>query len=524
MNKIQSYHYFDQIIAYSKYLFVAFLGVLFFIQFWAALNWSLCCDAAFLHYVAYLINEHDFVPYRDIFEVNMPGTYLFHMAIGKLFGYSAIAFRLVDGAWLLLTLLASWFFMKPFGRTVAFGSSFLFGLMYLKGATHFSLQREFIALLPILMALLIATRRKVHHSINLIHVLQGVLFAIVVLIKPHLVIGLPALILYNYFHFRKEVVVKEIFFYCIKGALFVMVGFFLTLLGPFVWIWQMGALPYFIETTLEFSPLYLQMTGQSEVVDTFTRIGYILQYYLRFGDLTPFLLSALFGLYVFLSSVVSSSLKKIALLLLSLIFLYSFYVILGGKFWSYHWLPFTFFVCLCAALLLYKPPTKSQLPFSRILPLIGFVLTVFNTHIVLEVLQELTAPQQPSTHVQIRTNEIADYLNNYVLPEDTVQPLDWIRGAVGGMLYAKKAVATRYITTFQFHLNVSNPYIKNMRKDFISSLQESMPTILIDVYERPVPFGIDTSKDFPELEAFIQQNYTKEYSGSGFDIYRKHAY
>lgn len=64
-----------------KYLFLAVLAIVFLVELGLSLHWRMVSDNAFLHYVAYLINEHGFVPYRDIFEVNMPGTYLFHMAI-----------------------------------------------------------------------------------------------------------------------------------------------------------------------------------------------------------------------------------------------------------------------------------------------------------------------------------------------------------------------------------------------------------------------------------------------------------
>ena len=218
MYNIQFQSLFDQIITYSKYLFVTFLGGLFFMQLVLSLNWPLLNggDAAFLHYIAYLINEHDFVPYRDIFEVNMPGTYLFHMAIGKLFGYSDFAFRLVDTTWLTLTLIVSWLLMRPFGRVVAFSACFLFGLVYFKGNVYHSLQRDFIVLLPIATALLLGTQRKPYHSINLIHLLQGILFGLAGLIKPHFIIGLPVIILYNYLHFNENI---SFIFYFIIGML-----------------------------------------------------------------------------------------------------------------------------------------------------------------------------------------------------------------------------------------------------------------------------------------------------------------
>ena len=40
----------------------------------ATLHWPVVGDAPLMHYVAFLI-DHGKVPYRDIVDVNLPGTY-----------------------------------------------------------------------------------------------------------------------------------------------------------------------------------------------------------------------------------------------------------------------------------------------------------------------------------------------------------------------------------------------------------------------------------------------------------------
>ena len=51
-----------------------------------SLGWRIEHDAPLMHYVAFLLDKYDRVPYRDIFDMNMPGTYACHYLIGKLFG------------------------------------------------------------------------------------------------------------------------------------------------------------------------------------------------------------------------------------------------------------------------------------------------------------------------------------------------------------------------------------------------------------------------------------------------------
>jgi hypothetical protein len=70
--------------------------------FYFSLNHPITADLAMLHYSAWLINEKNFVLYRDIFDINFPAPYLFHSILGNALGYEALPLRWVD-----LVLLAS---------------------------------------------------------------------------------------------------------------------------------------------------------------------------------------------------------------------------------------------------------------------------------------------------------------------------------------------------------------------------------------------------------------------------------
>ena len=89
------------------------------------------------------------------------------------------------------------------------------------------------------------------------------------------------------------------------------------------------------------------------------------------------------------------------------------------------------------------------------------------------------------------------------------------------MLISKAVVATPYVIDFPFYHHVSTPYIQNLRHDFIKRLKKEMPEFIIDVYAKPELSGLDISYDFPELEEFIKQHYKKDYTGDGFDIFRR---
>ncbi len=523
MKNTQSIPLFHKAVEGVKYLFLASLATVFLVELGLSLHWQLQYDSAFLHYVAYLINEHGFVPYRDIFELNMPGTYLFHMAIGRMFGYSDFAFRMVDIAWLTATLTVTWFIMKPVGRVVAFASCLLFGLIYLGSGPSTSLQRDAITILPIATALLLATRHSSNNLINnFIHFLLGILFAIVALIKPHLAIGLPALIVYKCIYDTNALKsVKTLIKHCIVGGIFALVGFLATLTMPFLWLWRIGGLQPFWDIFSSYVPLYLQMSGDFQFRETLYRVIDVLRLYLKFGGFDILLMTSMFGMYIVLIKSMSAATKKLAILLLSFVILYSISAAIGGKLWVYHWMPYVYFASLCTAMVLFSSPLFENLHRSIILPLLIFIVTVMMTVRPAQVaVQQVFYDQQPAI-MKGRVDEIATYLNEHLSPTDKVQPLEWIGGAVHAMLISKSVVATPYITDFQFYHHVSNPYIQKLRKNFMIKLKGEMPTFIIEVYETSRVSGLDTTDNFPELRKFIKQNYKKDYTGDGFDIFRR---
>jgi len=55
-----------------------------------------------MHYIAWVIGEGG-VPYRDVFDMNLPGVYLIHAAVIGLLGRGDLAWRLFDLGWLAAT-------------------------------------------------------------------------------------------------------------------------------------------------------------------------------------------------------------------------------------------------------------------------------------------------------------------------------------------------------------------------------------------------------------------------------------
>ncbi len=108
-----------------------------------------------------------------------------------------------------------------------------------------------------------------------------------------------------------------------------------------------------------------------------------------------------------------------------------------------------------------------------------------------------------------RAGEISRFLERNLKPGEAVQPLDWTGGALLAMLQTRAPLATSYVFDFYFYHHVSHPYIQSLRSDFMNQLREVSPRFIIEVtaIDKPWVTGEDTSRDFPELRAFLDERY-----------------
>lgn len=92
-------------------------ALLFFAWSW---RWPLVGDASLIHYIAWLIGR-GWAPYREIGDMNMPGSYLIEIAAMRLYGTGALGWRLFDFT-LMAAAAASFFVIARGGRHPAAAS------------------------------------------------------------------------------------------------------------------------------------------------------------------------------------------------------------------------------------------------------------------------------------------------------------------------------------------------------------------------------------------------------------------
>ncbi len=258
-------------------------------------------DTPLLHYVAFLADHYNYALYKDVFDFNMPGAVLFHLSIGKLLGYGDLAFRLTDIAWLCALLFVTWGIMSQFGKRVAWASVILFGLSYFQHGPAMSLQRDYVGMLPIGMAIFIVISRP-QLSLSIRAFLVGILFGISATIKPPLVIGLPLVLFFQWKQTYRtntdEIPITSPLSIALSISFFSFLGFAVPMFGSILWLWRQGSLPYLWEIYSSYLPLYLSLTGEHKTIFGIDRLKYLIESYLHLGGHSTWLIPACLGLFI----------------------------------------------------------------------------------------------------------------------------------------------------------------------------------------------------------------------------------
>ena len=518
---------FDKILLASQNIFLAIFAALFLLKAYTSLNWRMEHDTPILHYAAFLMNQYGLIPYRDILDTSMPGAFAFHYFIIKLFGYGDFAFRCVDLALLGALLVATYVFMRRFGRLVAVWAAVLFGLLYLSMGQEMSLQRDYVGIIPIAFALL-CIPAKMDEPVQLVRfALVGLLFGMSVLIKPHLGIALPIVfgtLLVFRWHSRKKSMPDFVRCAAITGA-----ATLIPVIIALAWLAANSALAPFINILFNVIPLYSSIMGGSIVLSGFARISYLIGATSKFGGFGAFFLSSLFAYYHVVMHADEDKASIISLKCLCFCTLaYAIYPALAGKFFQYHYMPFAYFCSISTGLCLFAwfrrnshlaHRAKQTLLLTALLIAVTLQLPLYEYVYTLD--SDFRSGSKTHAPKKGRVDEIAGWLKGRLRPGDTVQPLDITGGSIQGMLLAEARLATSFLTDYNFYHHVSSPIVQELRQSFIEQLHKASPRFIIDVFTADKPFGKDTTREFPELRQFINDHYTAAYIGEGYRIYQR---
>lgn len=221
-------------------------SLLFFV--YSTWHWPLVGDASLYHYVAFLM-DHGLAPYRQIVEINMPGSYLAEWLVIHTFGPGPLAWRIFDFTLMAATGAAMILIARPYGWFAGFAAAALFALIHGQDGVAFPGERDLImtALLGWACALVILSwRRGAQWLIFLAALLAGLASTI----KPLTIVAGVALVVVAMLHRRSRAMPWG------RAAVYGCAGLLLPLLAVYAYLVYEHAVGAFIATMLGLTRYY----------------------------------------------------------------------------------------------------------------------------------------------------------------------------------------------------------------------------------------------------------------------------
>ena len=491
----------------------AVFAILLFIETYGSMDWKIPQDTAILLYTGYLMNEFHYVPYRDFFEQNMAGTYLLHAALMHITKGKDILLRITDILLLSAVMANTFLILMKVNRGFAFFVSIFSGFGYYYYAMDISLQREFFVL-----ALLSAALAVLQHLKNniLTLIITSICAGVCITLKPHTIVAYP--ILLASLLGRPEKNSSSVRTLLLRAGLSVTC-FAVPSITVLLYLWFNGALPYFKDLATEYWPLFSHIDKDIIYRVGTDRLMYLLKEFLKFGNHMLLFIPLFFG--ATFARKIEHWPTFIRLLWFAVVF--SVYPVLSGQFFKHHLFIFFYFLVLLSSFSFMPLFTdRQQGKYNTIVQC--FFLVMMLLYLVPSSVKYslLKAPNNPRFE---RVDTFVDYLRSEnVNCHTTVQPLDWVVGGpVHAMLKTGVRPGTRYLQDFYFYHSVSDPYIQRLRKTFIEELHSSKPDYIIQISAEcaGIITGEDTSREFPELDSFIETFYVADLKTSDYTVFKQ---
>jgi hypothetical protein len=463
-----------------------------------SLSWPMAHDAPLMHYVAWLIRQ-GVVPYREIFDMNFPGTYLLHLLALVVFGHSDLGFRFFDLALLAVTAAGLLAAGRQFGRSAGLVAALLFWLYHLAGGAWQMGQRDFL-LAPFLawwIAFLLLNFRA-RHPRNM--VLAGFCLGFALWIKPH-----AALLLFATLCFLLVTPGGG----GVRSATPFLIGAVAPAVGVIGWLVWSGAAVAFFHLVREYLlPLYGSL-GKTAFLQAIHWQSYAAPLWGGFALLV--------GLSLF--QLIRGRLFDSRHAVLAIGLLYGIGHFFGqGKGWEYHLTPLALFASLLGAVGLDRLLLQRERWIQAVaVAAVGFLAVVLG----LKGVEAADAHWYSAKHQ--RGVEIAEALRPLLRSDETVQVLDTTDGGVHALFLLRVRQPTRFLYDFHFYHDVDHPTVQALRTEFLNALNQRPPAYIVLLEQTWLVPGYERVTRWEALRRFLEERYTILREGSGFRIYAKRA-
>jgi hypothetical protein len=444
---------------------------------WASRGWPLVHDAPLMHYIAARILEGA-VPYRDLFDMNLPGVYMAHTLLLATLGPGDLAFRAFDLGILAVVATGLWAAVRVSGPWGGLAAAALFALAWSAARVIASMQ----GFAP--ESGLARVRRLGGAAIAL-----GAAFCI----KPHAALLVPFL---GWAALRGPM----------RGRALapVGIGVALPVAAMLGWLGWTGGLPSFVDVTL----------------------GYLVPLYGRLGRSSLFreLAERDYGMTVLAGLAIWAALGALALArgrrggtlaVLGTGLAYGvahFWV--QGRGWDYHFYPLAMFAVALGGAGLGAALADGR----RLLTALLVLALALTTGALWTKGQRNVAPAWIEAKMS-RVARLSAALRPLVAAGGTVQVLDTSEGGIHALFRLRVRQPSRFLYDFHFHHDVSHPYVRRLRAELMGALRATPPVAVV-VFERGWPAGgYERLAGFPELQRWLLEGYRLAEEGDGYRLY-----
>jgi len=489
------------------YLLIAYLFTRLGLNIIQSFSWPMDGDLNFLYYMSWLMNEHDMVPYKDLHETSIFGTFIFYNLLTATIGYSPLSFHIADTVLFIFLGLMTFYLLKPIGKSVALITIALFGEYYYQLGPSVHLQRDYIALFPVVLALLLSQQQFI--GLHKRAFIVGTLFAVAACIKPQFGLGAAPAVILLYLQSQEG---EHSFSHLLKLIAISLAGFMLILFCGFAWLASLGVMNNFLDMFFNYLPLYSKVNGRNYArmnSEALSGAFHWIKGTLIFA--LPHLILSFYRVYTGNKQApLEKSLHYFLIFLIVIWFFYLCYVPMAGKYWGYHILPSQYFWAILISLFfvpVHLENNRQKIIHSGALLLwlalcwLGVLLTSFSP----VNKTQMAAYERTAT----TTAELTQYLKENLRPDDRIQPhVTHTLGPIFPALLAAQAKpASPYLEIYLLYHDIDTPFVQQARQNFMSMLEETPPRYIVMTPNKFSFRGDNTNRQFLPFEEWLAKHY-----------------
>ena len=457
-------------------------------------------DAPIMHYVAWLVSLGA-VPYRDVFDMNVPGVYLLHLGVIRVLGEGDGAWRFFDLVWLGLTSAALFGFSRRMGDAWSgFGAALLFVLYHLSGGAWRAGQRDFLLVLFLVLAAWGAARAWESGGARAPLLWGGLAAGTGLMIKPQSALFWIACAAVAAASERRAGALRALAIWCAAGLAVPA-----AIMG---WLaWRGGAGAFLAIATGYVLPLYSRV-GRVSVWEGVRWHVYGWQIW------SCLIVLGVLGIFVRIEK--PFGIRRWLALAGAVYGLLHFAA--QGKGWEYHLYPLAVFLCALASVPIAARAERAQsVRWSRAVASVVLVIAVA----LLGVKGVEAADARWITDKEARVSSLVRDLTGLAGPGDSVQVMDVTEGGIHALLRLHLRQPTRFLYDFHFFHDERDPRIQALRAEFVGDVERGRPAAVVvfrDTWRRQ---GYERLNDFPAVDRLLEREYTLAAEGDGYRIYAK---